>query len=81
MKQVNERKVLSVLAIIVLANVASFYTMTQIHYVFGFFMMAMSILLDIVFIHAIAAIYEEVERANKERIESADEVYSMQSHA
>ena len=81
MKQVNERKVLSVLAIIVLANVTSLYTMTQIHYVFGFFMMAMSILLDIVFIHAIAAIYEEVERVNKERIESADEVYSMQSHA
>lgn len=81
MKQVNERKVLSVLAIIVPANVASLYTMTQIHYVVGFFMMAMSILLDIVFIHAIAAIYEEVERSNKERIESADEVYSMQSHA
>lgn len=81
MKQVNERKVLSVLAIIILANVASLYTMTQIHYVFGFFMMAMSILLDIVFIHAIAAIYEEVERSNKERIESANEVYSMQSHA
>lgn len=81
MKQVNERKVLSVLAIIVLANVASLYTMTQIHYVFGFFMMAMSILLDIVFIHAMAALHEEVERANKERVKSSNEVYSMQSHA
>lgn len=81
MKQVNERKVLSVLAIIVLANVASLYTMTQIHYVFGFFMMSMSILLDIVFIHAMAALHEEVERANKERIQSSDEVYSMQSNA
>lgn len=81
MKQVNERKVLSVLAIIVLANVASLYTMTQIHYVFGFFMMSMSILLDIVFIHAMAALHEEIERANKERIKSSDEVYSMQSHA
>lgn len=81
MKQVNERKVLSVLAIIVLANVASLYTMTQIHYVFGFFMMSMSILLDIVFVHAMAALHEEIERANKERIKASDEVYSMQSHA
>lgn len=79
MKRVNERKVLVVAILIFLANLASLYVMTQIDYVLGFGMMALSIIVDFTFLNGVADLYDVVEKYNKEKENVSDEVYDMQS--
>ena len=79
MKRVNERKILVVAILIFLANLASLYVMTQIDYVLGFGMMALSIIADFTFLNGVADLYDVVEKYNKEKENVSDEVYDMQS--
>ena len=79
MKRVNERKILVVAILIFLANLASLYVMTQIDYVLGFGMMALSIIADFTFLNGVADLYDVVEKYNKEKENVPDEVYDMQS--
>ena len=58
MKRVNERKILVVALFILLANLASLYVMTQIDYVLGFGLMALSIITDVIFINGVSDLYE-----------------------
>lgn len=78
MKRVNETKVLSFLAVVIAANVISLYVLTQMNYIFGLFLVLTCMMLDLGVGAFFAALYEEIERANSERIE-LDEVHSMQS--
>lgn len=79
MKRVNERKILVVAILIFLANLASLYVMTQIDYVLGFGMMALSIIADFTFLNGVADLHDVVEKYNKEKENVSDEVYDMQS--
>ena len=79
MKRVNERKILVVAILIFLANLASLYVMTQIDYVLGFGMMALSIIADFTFLNGVADLYDVVGKYNKEKENVSDEVYDMQS--
>lgn len=79
MKRVNERKILVVAILIFLVNLASLYVMTQIDYVLGFGMMALSIIADFTFLNGVADLYDVVEKYNKEKENVSDEVYDMQS--
>lgn len=79
MKRVNERKILVVAILIFLANLASLYVMTQIDYVLGFGMMALSIIADFTFLNGVADLYDVVEKYNKKKENLSDEVYDMQS--
>ena len=79
MKRVNERKILVVAILIFLANLASLYVMTQIDYVLGFGMMALSVIVDFTFLNGVADLYDVVEKYNKEKENVSDEVYDMQS--
>ena len=79
MKRVNERKVLVVAILIFLANLASLYVMTQIDYVLGFGMMALSVIADFTFLNGVADLYDVVEKYNKEKENVSDEAYDMQS--
>ena len=65
MKRVNERKLLVVALFILLANLASLYVMTQIDYVLGFGLMALSIITDVIFINGVSDLYDIVEEYNK----------------
>ena len=67
MKRVNERKILVVALFILLANLASLYVMTQIDYVLGFGLMALSIITDVIFINGVSDLYDVVEKYNKEK--------------
>ena len=78
MKRVNERKILVVALFILLANLASLYVMTQIDYVLGFGLMALSIITDVIFINGISDLYEVVEKYNKEKENVSNEIYDMQ---
>lgn len=78
MKRVNETKVLSFLAAVIAVNTISLYVLTQVDYILGLFFVLTCMMLDIGVGAFFAALYEEIERANSERIES-DEVHSMQS--
>ena len=78
MKRVNERKILVVAFFILLANLASLYVMTQIDYVLGFGLMALSIITDVIFINGVSDLYDVVEKYNKEKENLSDEVYDMQ---
>ena len=78
MKRVNERKILVVALVILLANLASLYVMTQIDYVLGFGLMALSIITDVIFINGISDLYEVVEKYNKEKENVSNEIYDMQ---
>ena len=78
MKRVNERKLLVVALFILLANLASLYVMTQIDYVLGFGLMALSIITDVIFINGVSDLYDIVEEYNKEEKENmSNEVYGM----
>lgn len=79
MKRVNVRKLLVVAFFILLANVASLYVMTQIDYVLGFALMALSIITDLIFIDGVSDLYKAVEKHNKEKENMLNEVYDMQS--
>ena len=78
MKRVNETKVLSLLTAVIAVNTISLYVLTQVDYVLGLFFVFTCMMLDLGVGAFFAALYEEIERANSERIES-DEVHSMQS--
>lgn len=78
MKRVNERKILVVALFILLANLASLYVMTQIDYVLGFGLMALSIITDVIFINGVSDLYDVVEKYNKEKENLSNEVYDMQ---
>lgn len=78
MKRVNETKVLSFLAAVIAVNTISLYVLTQVDYILGLFFVLTCMMLDLGVGTFFAALYEEIERANSERIES-DEVHSMQS--
>lgn len=78
MKRVNETKVLSFLAAVIAVNMISLYVLTQVDYILGLFFVFTCMMLDLGVGAFFAALYEEIERANSERIES-DEVHSMQS--
>lgn len=78
MKRVNERKLLVVAFFILLANLASLYVMTQIDYVLGFGLMALSIITDVIFINGVSDLYDVVEKYNKEKENLSNEVYDMQ---
>ena len=78
MKRVNETKVLSFLAAVIAVNIISLYVLTQVDYILGLFFVFTCMMLDLGVGAFFAALYEEIERANSERIES-DEVHSMQS--
>ena len=78
MKRVNETKVIYFSAVIVAANIISLFVLTQVNYVLGLFFVLASIILDLGVGAFFAALYEEIERANAERIET-NEVHSMQS--
>lgn len=78
MKRVNERKILVVAFFILLANLASLYVMTQIDYVLGFGLMALSIITDVIFINGVSDLYDVVEKYNKEKENLSNEVYDMQ---
>lgn len=78
MKRVNETKVLSFLAVVIAVNTISLYVLTQVDYILGLFFVFTCMMLDLGVGAFFAALYEEIERANSERIES-DEVHSMQS--
>ena len=77
MKRVNERKILVVALFILLANLASLYVMTQIDYVLGFGLMALSIITDVIFINGVSDLYDVVEKYNKEKENVSNEVYGM----
>lgn len=77
MKRVNETKVIYFSAVIVAANIISLFVLTQVNYVLGLFFVLASIILDLGVGAFFAALYEEIERANAERIET-NEVHSMQ---
>lgn len=77
MKRVNERKLLVVASFILLANLASLYVMTQIDYVLGFGLMALSIITDVIFINGVSDLYDIVEEYNKEKENMINEVYGM----
>ena len=77
MKRVNERKLLVVASFILLANLASLYVMTQIDYVLGFGLMALSIITDVIFINGVSDLYDIVEEYNKEKENISNEVYGM----
>lgn len=77
MKRVNERKILVVALFILLANLASLYVMTQIDYVLGFGLMALSIITDVIFINGVSDLYDVVEEYNKEKENMTNEVYGM----
>lgn len=77
MKRVNERKLLVVASFILLANLASLYVMTQIDYVLGFGLMALSIITDVIFINGVSDLYDIVEEYNKEKENMTNEVYGM----
>lgn len=77
MKRVNERKILVVALFILLANLASLYVMTQIDYVLGFGLMALSIITDVIFINGVSDLYDIVEEYNKEKENMSNEVYGM----
>lgn len=77
MKRVNETKVIYFSAVIVAANIISLFVLTQVNYVLGLFFVLASIILDLGVGAFFAALYEEIERANSERIET-NEVHSMQ---
>lgn len=77
MKRVNETKVISFSAVVLSANLISLFVLTQVNYVLGLFFVLASIILDLGVGAFFAALYEEIERANVERIE-IDEVHSMQ---
>lgn len=79
MKRVNVRKILVVAFFILLANVASLYVMTQIDYVLGFALMALSIITDLIFIDGVSDLYKAVEKHNKEKENMLNEIYDMQS--
>lgn len=76
MKRVNETKVIYFSAVIVAANITSLFVLTQVNYVLGLFFVLASIILDLGVGAFFAALYEEIERANAERIE-ANEVYRV----
>lgn len=78
MKRVNETKVLSLLAVILAANLISLYVLTQVDYILGLFFVFACMMLDLGVGAFFAALYEEIDRANSERIKS-NEVHSMQS--
>lgn len=78
MKRVNERKILVVTLFILLANLASLYVMTQIDYVLGFGLMALSIITDVIFINGVSDLYDVVEKYNKEKENVSNEIYDMQ---
>ena len=78
MKRVNETKVLSFLAAVIAVNTISLYVLAQVDYILGLFLVLTCMMLDLGVGAFFAALYEEIERANSERIES-DEVHSMQS--
>ena len=78
MKRVNERKILVVALFILLANLASLYVMTQIDYVLGFGLMALSIITDVIFINGVSDLYDVVEKYNKENENVSNEIYDMQ---
>ncbi len=78
MKRVNERKILVVALFILLANLASLYVMTQIDYVLGFGLMALSIITDVIFINGVSDLYDVVEKYNKEKENVSNEIYDMQ---
>ena len=78
MKRVNERKILVVALFILLANLASLYVMTQIDYVLGFGLMALSIITDVIFINGVSDLYDVVEKYNKEKENVSNELYDMQ---
>lgn len=78
MKCVNERKILVVAFFILLANLASLYVMTQIDYVLGFGLMALSIITDVIFINGVSDLYDVVEKYNKEKENVSNEIYDMQ---
>lgn len=78
MKRVNETKVLSFLAAVIAVNIISLYVLTQVDYILGLFFVFTCMMLDLGVGAFFAALYEEIERANSERIKS-DEVHSMQS--
>lgn len=78
MKRVNETKVLSFLAVVIAVNTISLYVLTQVDYILGLFFVLTCMMLDLGVGAFFEALYEEIERANSERIES-DEVHSMQS--
>lgn len=78
MKRVNERKLLVVALFILLANLASLYVMTQIDYVLGFGLMALSIITDVIFINGVSDLYDIVEEYNKEKENISNEIYDMQ---
>lgn len=78
MKRVNETKVLSFLAAVIAVNMISLYVLTQVDYILGLFFVFTCMMLDLGVGAFFAALYEEIDRANSERIKS-DEVHSMQS--
>ena len=78
MKRVNERKILVVALFILLANLASLYVMTQIDYVLGFGLMALSIITDVIFINGVSDLYDVVKKYNKEKENVSNEIYDMQ---
>lgn len=78
MKRVNETKVLSFLAAVIAVNIISLYVLTQVDYILGLFFVFTCMMLDLGVGAFFAALYEEIDRANSERIKS-DEVHSMQS--
>ena len=78
MKRVNERKILVVALFILLANLASLYVMTQIDYVLGFGLMALSIITDVIFINGVSDLYDVVEKYNKEKENVSNEIYDIQ---
>lgn len=78
MKRVNETKVLSFLAAVIAVNIISLYVLTQVDYILGLFFVFTCMMLDLGVGAFFAALYEEIDRANSERIKS-NEVHSMQS--
>ena len=78
MKRVNETKVLSFLAAVIAVNTISLYVLTQVDYILGLFFVFTCMMLDLGVGAFFAALYEEIDLANSERIKS-NEVHSMQS--
>lgn len=78
MKRVNDTKVLTFSAVVLAANLISLFVLTQVNYVLGLFFVLASIILDLGVGAFFAALYEEIERVNAERIE-LNEVHSVQS--
>ena len=76
MKRVNETKVLSFLAAVIAVNMISLYVLTQVDYILGLFFVFTCMMLDLGVGAFFAALYEEIDRANSERIKS-DEVHKL----